>query len=292
MKRKWHLDFALVGAPRSGTTWLWNCLRQHPDVYVPRVKELRFFNRPTFEQVEFRYERGIQFYESFFKDAPLHAVCGDITPTYYIDESLPARILSHYPEVKIIFQLRNPITLVHSAHYKLREGMPIEEDFEAAFENNDELRSLGKYGTHIDRFLEFIPRERIYIQVYEDVFADPRRACRDLFEFLEVDSAFEPRDLDNRVNPTRHVRSQSFVRLNHKFRRVMARPELSGVKRLLTRSPLLPLLHIKLAELNLKPVRERNELGSATRQRVVAYYEEDIRRVEVLLDRDLESWRI
>lgn len=37
-------DFLCIGAPRSGTTWLYMNLRQHPDVWLPPVKELHYFD--------------------------------------------------------------------------------------------------------------------------------------------------------------------------------------------------------------------------------------------------------
>ncbi len=38
-------DFLCIGAPKSGTTWLFNHLGQHPDVWLPPVKELHYFDR-------------------------------------------------------------------------------------------------------------------------------------------------------------------------------------------------------------------------------------------------------
>ena len=36
--------FICVGAQRAGTTWLYHCLKEHPEIYMPEHKELRFFN--------------------------------------------------------------------------------------------------------------------------------------------------------------------------------------------------------------------------------------------------------
>ena len=38
-------DFIGIGAARSGTTWLCSQLQQHPDVWLPRRKELHYFTR-------------------------------------------------------------------------------------------------------------------------------------------------------------------------------------------------------------------------------------------------------
>ncbi len=57
-------SFIGIGAPRSGSTWLHELLRAHPNVYLPRQrKELNFFNQND--------SRGIDWYEKYFP--PDHA---------------------------------------------------------------------------------------------------------------------------------------------------------------------------------------------------------------------------
>ena len=36
-------NFLIVGAAKSGTTALAEYLRQHPDIYIPEIKEPRYF---------------------------------------------------------------------------------------------------------------------------------------------------------------------------------------------------------------------------------------------------------
>lgn len=36
-------DFLGIGTARSASTWLHSRLSQHPDVYLPKLKELHFF---------------------------------------------------------------------------------------------------------------------------------------------------------------------------------------------------------------------------------------------------------
>jgi len=38
-------NFLIVGAAKSGTTSLFHYLNQHPDVFIPRRKECRFFSQ-------------------------------------------------------------------------------------------------------------------------------------------------------------------------------------------------------------------------------------------------------
>ncbi len=38
-------DFLGIGAPRCGTSWLWENLRWHPDIWMPATKEIHYFDR-------------------------------------------------------------------------------------------------------------------------------------------------------------------------------------------------------------------------------------------------------
>ena len=39
-----NIDFIGVGFPKCGTTWLTECLREHPEIALPNRKHLSFFN--------------------------------------------------------------------------------------------------------------------------------------------------------------------------------------------------------------------------------------------------------
>ncbi len=66
------IDFLIVGAEKSGTTWLAKMLRQHPKIYLPPQKELYYFNRrfvedPRLENQHFK--QPASWYLRFFADA-------------------------------------------------------------------------------------------------------------------------------------------------------------------------------------------------------------------------------
>jgi len=51
--------FVFIGPGRSGSTWMYELLRSHPDVCLGRgTKETLFFEK--------HYDRGVDWYESFF----------------------------------------------------------------------------------------------------------------------------------------------------------------------------------------------------------------------------------
>ena len=96
------VDFFVIGPARCGSTSLYTALRRHPQVYVPPVKEPRFFDQS--------WNRGWEWYAEIFKDAPPDRLTGDFSPTYASSRKERARRIGRaYPKAKIIHLIRNPI---------------------------------------------------------------------------------------------------------------------------------------------------------------------------------------
>lgn len=57
--RKHLPHFLGIGAPRAGTTWVYEVLNRHPDVFMPPVKEVHYFDviDPTVDRRSFRYRK-------------------------------------------------------------------------------------------------------------------------------------------------------------------------------------------------------------------------------------------
>ena len=51
-------NFIIVGTIKSGTTSIWNFLKNHPDVFMPEIKETRFFSDMKFFRGGHREEQN------------------------------------------------------------------------------------------------------------------------------------------------------------------------------------------------------------------------------------------
>src|SRR5437879_6070971 len=117
-------DFLCIGAQKAGTSWLYRQLTEHPDFWMPPVKELHYFNLlgrvPSVASARARDDRDRRFLEAIkrlsarshldLEDyAGLFAVkgkllSGDITPAYsMLNDEVIERIVSHFPNLKVIF---------------------------------------------------------------------------------------------------------------------------------------------------------------------------------------------
>ena len=137
-------DFICIGVQRAGTTWLYECLKEHPEIFVPETKELHFFND--------NYEKGMTFYSDFFNDAnSTKQVIGELTPNYYHDFTALERISQSLPNVKIIFILREPVARAYS-HYQLSltnqcKGM----SFDDALDKRPIIKELSMQSIFVNR---------------------------------------------------------------------------------------------------------------------------------------------
>ena len=198
--------FVVVGASRSGTTSLWHYLRQHPDIYVPKKKELNFFNVNEF------YEQGISFYENMFSGWKDQKVIGDISPLYlttgllyrkfrqdaYFSEkdSAVRRIRSLLPNVRIVLTLRNPVYRFYSQYkknyYQGKDSVlrnienHLERDLSFSGPPQSNFIFANQYSSHLKHVRNFILKDNIYLMIFEEWIKDTKSALEKLFVFLDV----------------------------------------------------------------------------------------------------------
>jgi len=132
--------FLGIGAQKSGTSWLGNYFKTHPEIFMSPIKEMNFWgNRNTLypkrfirlrdeekaqkalglkyseERLHLLNERiamrgDLDKYKAFFAaQIKTESVYGEITPRYsFMSHSEMALIKSEFPTCKILFMMRNP----------------------------------------------------------------------------------------------------------------------------------------------------------------------------------------
>lgn len=104
--------FLVIGAPRAATTALHHWLGQHPEVCASRPKETQFFS--------LHYERGADYYSTFFAHYAGEAAIGESTPMYLALPYVAPRIADLLPDVALVAVLREPVRQTLSSYAKLR----------------------------------------------------------------------------------------------------------------------------------------------------------------------------
>jgi hypothetical protein len=206
-------NFLIIGAQKSGTTWVSHRLQQHPEVFL--VHGTYFFDNPK------RFARGVEWYERFFRDGAGKKAIGEKTPSYLWGEkfspmgsgepnNVPRRVREILPDVRLIAVLRNPVTrAISHFNHSIRSGkLPPFTDIDRALTGGEPGRTRGLgllerglYCDQIQRWLRYFPREQIRILVFErDVIQHPKTCLTGLCSFLGIDPAFEFQTVHSKEN--------------------------------------------------------------------------------------------
>jgi hypothetical protein len=265
-------NFVVIGAPRSGTSWIHHNLKQHPQIFTPKIKELHFFDRD--------YERGIAYYESYFADWRNQPAIGESTPDYlhgaYTSQDIPALMHRHLPDAKLIACLRNPTERAYSRYWnsKAKYEKNAELTFEQKLLDRPEFIVEGFYFDQLMRFYNVFPREQILVTLYDDLRDHPVEFMQTIYGFLGVDATFDARLNDIRINA-------------------------SAGKKLLAKSRIAWNTSKFLAKCGMRSAAEwlRKENSIAippmtpqTREYLVGVYREPNRKLQQLIGRDLGHW--
>src|ERR1043166_4962032 len=115
-------NFLVIGAAKCGTTSLYEYFRQHPEVYLPDVKEPMYY----WQEGRAKYEYGVTTraaYERLFDGVTTERAIGEASPQYIRSATAPARIAADLPGVRLIASLRNPADRAYSSYLgQLRHG--------------------------------------------------------------------------------------------------------------------------------------------------------------------------
>jgi len=186
--------FLVIGSQKAGTSSLFFGLNKHPQIYMPPVKEVKYF----FQDESFAL--GPAHYESFFKDAPQDAVCGEASPGYICHPRSPQRIFRQLPDVKLILTIRDPVERAYSQYWdnrrQLQEGRAFDTLLEGPLHQvfTPERRnyfSRGLYSVYLQRYLDLFPRSQILIIQFDALKREPDAVFKRCFEFIGVDPDFE-----------------------------------------------------------------------------------------------------
>lgn len=196
--------FLHIGAAKSGSSWIYEVLREHPGIFVPIAKDVSYFDH--------QYDLGLDWYARHFEAAG-NRVRGEVAHDYFLDRAYAERIREALPDVKLTACLREPVARIVSRYnYALSTEIDPHTSL-AEYLKSTTVERDSDYLRNLKPFYELFPRENIRVFLFEEVFADPEAFCRELYDFLGVDSSFVPQCLHQRVRPARRARVPGLARL-------------------------------------------------------------------------------
>lgn len=269
-------NFLFIGADKCGSTWLYRVLDAHPQCFVPRAKDIYFFDR--------YYNRGWDWYLRFFCDAPPRArAIGELSHDYLYSSAAAQRISNDLPDVKIIVFLRDPVERSFSEYlYLIRSGL-VRGSFWDCLRSHPEVLDHSCYASHLPAYLEAFPRSHVGIFFFEDLARDPAALSREIFSFLGVD-AIDVAPIHERALSAGRPRSPRLARAMKRaadFTRWLGLANVVGAVK-----------SSRVASFLYRPysAADRPCIDDSTRLRLAAHFERDVVELEALIGMECTRW--
>lgn len=299
--------FFIAGAPRCGTTALYQYLNQHPQIFMSEVKELNYFAHdfPHVQKISFKSKED---YLNVFSQANSnHLAIGEASPFYLYSKVAFSNMRSFNPNARIILSLRNPIDFVQSFHQLnlslLRED---QKDLRKAWALQKQRLSgnkipkscrqpeliqygeLGLFGKYVEKLLEIFPRHQVLIIIFEDFRKGPQTIYEEILRFINVRS--DGRQEFPPVNASFENRSKLMATLFHPpqfvYQPFMKFISLFGVNFMKGVS----VVYNRIEKLNVTQAK-KEPLDPQFRQELQDFFKQDIEKLADIVDRDLSEWR-
>lgn len=171
-------NFAYIGTSKAGSTWLFNALSVHPEVYLASNKGLYYF--------DLHFDSGQDWYLSHFAAAGDRAAVGEISHSYLSSPDAAERIAALNPRIRLLACLREPADRAFSDYLDLVKNGQYSGSFEDALERYPRLFDRGRYATHLARYLEHFPAEQLHVGLFDDLRQDAQGYANDVYRFLGI----------------------------------------------------------------------------------------------------------
>lgn len=180
-------NFIIIGAAKSATTTLTTILPRHPQLFISKPKEPKFFGR--------RYDKGWEWYARLFRRARPRQLRGEASTMYSSAllsyEHAPALMHRYLPGLKLIYIVRDPLERAIS-QWRHRKGRQQKTADFSHVMHSRHLRRLivgcSLYHQRLEAFRRFYPDDQIHCILFEDLIKQPRATLKSTLTFLGVKS--------------------------------------------------------------------------------------------------------
>jgi hypothetical protein len=247
--------FLIIGAQKSGTRWLRNNLNSHPDVYTAPVETQFFHSRLRFQTL------GVEWYRAQFAGWAGEPVVGEATPGYMMWRHRPRRVARRIaeviPTVRLIALLRNPVDRAQSAmvHFEKRGKIPpgsrlVELVGQTPPQHDPFCLVAGGWYAASLKPYRQLFGDQLLVLLHDDLIEDPRRVYEQALLHIGAAPDFVPPDIETVLFSNQPA---GWAASSHGS--------------------------------NGSPALSDDE-----RQRLFAYFRDDVRVLEKMIGRDLSRW--
>ena len=247
-------DFLCIGAQKAGTTWLDKMFNGHKAIWTPPVKELQYFNElympDTFKWTKkhrlshgekaktWAIKKGNQkrielcehianveisasWYAGIFDYAPVGTIKGEMTPEYsLLRESHVKKIAEQYPDLKIIFIMRNPFERALSGikmrlkqqGYDEKSSQEGIDNFVVSCADDWDVIERSNYQQIIDVWQRNFKSSNMLLLFSDDLHQSPESSLIQVGKFLDVDTKGFKSDIHQKTHEGKSYTISDFAK--------------------------------------------------------------------------------
>jgi Sulfotransferase family len=201
----------LVGAMKSGSTYLHQLLSAHPEIFMSTPKEPTYFvdqeqARKVFTMKwEPDYCKSEARYLSLFRDALPSQIAGESSQNYARLPELtgvPKRIHDFNPRSKIIYVMRDPVERTISHYWYYMHAGAEEKEILNAIRSRPVYQMVSYYAMQLKAYYEVFNRNQILTLTFESLRDDTEKHLANIYSWVGVDPTFIPATLSEAKNVT------------------------------------------------------------------------------------------
>jgi len=292
--KRWP-NFFIVGAPKAGTTTLFEYLKKIPYIYTPSIKEPQFFSRTVLPRNQFWSPiRNEEEYLKLYENVTNEKIQIDASTTYFFDPDAPFLIQKSNPEAKILILLRDPVErtfsnylhlmritryfnlgiLEKTFHKQLHKELNQEVDY-----NIPHIRLyVGNYSKFVKSYLDTFGKQQVKIIIFEEFISKPHDTLSEILKFLNIDytiSQFQEEKHNIYYGPQGKI--SYFLLSDQAIRKILHKVIPENFRKKIVKNTLLGS--------KFKPKLENED-----RLLLINYYRDDVIKLEKILSRKL-PWK-
>jgi len=210
-------DFLVIGGMRCGTTSLYQYLVNHPEIFMPSLKEPHFFSyvgtdiAPHPDEIK-KGPWTFDQYAALFRHSAPDQIIGEASTSYlyrYPQSIQAVRDIyaAHCSRIKIVGILRNPVDRAWSIYLLKRQGGDWNQDFlsvaDTFLQEGNQYQyynfiASGRYSEQVQAWRDAFPECRFYL--FEELAADAGRIVRECLELFGVKDTTPPQNVGKIYN--------------------------------------------------------------------------------------------
>ena len=299
---KFKIDFVGIGFPKSGSTWLYENLKNHKQITIAKNKETDYFIRDfTHINPVIKSIRKINDFDSYKKQFDNQedstVIKGEFSVNYVFDPTVVDNLFKHNKNIKILICIRNPIDYIYSSYMFDKNsyiGHNISDNFREALN-----KSTRKDWYHIEKgyFYKWVHpyfskfSGQIHVITLNEIKNNPYQTLKNVCRFLNIDSSenyLKEIIISKRVNQNKKYRNKYInkiiffiIELSKKFHLFKLLKYLIQIDSFL----------LKFITKYLKVESSYQKINIDDKKYLYNIYKNDIDNLEKLIKKDLSSWK-